>query len=168
MKKGFTLIELLVVVLIIGILSAVALPQYEKAVEKSRTAEALQILTSLRNAQALCQLERGIGEYDGCQFGEGGSEGLGDLFDNISINIPGDIVSTIALDSDGIRTKHFIYGLVTRSGGTGVLCAERTDDGEEEKYTLCTSAHPNDPVFNIFECNGNETMCKALGINLGV
>lgn len=59
MKKGFTLIELLVVVLIIGILSSVALPQYQKAVTKARVTEAKLALKSLVEATQLYILENG-------------------------------------------------------------------------------------------------------------
>lgn len=56
---GFTLIELLVVVLIIGILASVAMPQYNKAVEKSRATQALAILKSLYAAQEAYYMANG-------------------------------------------------------------------------------------------------------------
>ncbi len=57
--RGFTLIELLVVVLIIGILTEIALSQYQRAVEKSHVTQALTFVRSLANAQEVFFLEKG-------------------------------------------------------------------------------------------------------------
>ena len=72
-NSGFTLIELLVVVLIIGILAAVELPQYQKAVEKSRAAQVLPLLKSVYTAAETYYLANGKAASS---------------FDDLSVDIP--------------------------------------------------------------------------------
>jgi prepilin-type N-terminal cleavage/methylation domain-containing protein len=58
-KKAFTLIELLVAVLIIGILAAIALPQYQKAVKKAGFSQAFVLGKAVNSAQKMWSLIHG-------------------------------------------------------------------------------------------------------------
>ena len=107
MKQAFTLIELLVVVLIIGILAAIALPQYEKAVEKSRIAEAKLNLNTMKRNYELCVLEFGEADYNEC------TNYSNFILDHLTIPLPGELETDIyncpSWASHCFKTKDWIY-----------------------------------------------------------
>lgn len=64
-SKGFSMIELLVVVLIIGVLTAIIVPSYEKAGEKAKVAEAIAVLRGIEmDARTHIIENRGFYEFD--------------------------------------------------------------------------------------------------------
>ena len=76
-NKGFTLIELLVVVLIIGILAAMAMPSYFKAMERSRMTEAVTLLANIAQAQQrkYMQINSYAKNYSGLDVAPAGATG---------------------------------------------------------------------------------------------
>ena len=145
-RQGFTLIELLVVVLIIGILSAVALPQYQKTVEKARATEAISVLHQI--AQANQRYFMANGEY---------ASSLEDL----DIEIPGTDVMYLGVQRRA--TALFHYDVKHTNGGKVLALANRIPAGE--RYYMLINIGTPDKIRCDYYTDYGKSICKNLSGN---
>jgi prepilin-type N-terminal cleavage/methylation domain-containing protein len=152
--RAFTLIELLVVVLIIGILAAIALPQYQKAVDKSRVATMLPLMRRWVDAMALYKLEHGSyttkeGIYDISPTGE-----------ELGVTWPSDWECS----GRDIECWNELWYCFANEEFFGEVWCSSLWKSEDENFDI-TITQPDDfsnPAGKRY-CRYNESFCKALG-----
>ena len=145
---GFTLIELLVVVLIIGILAAVAVPEYTKAVEKSRATEMVTNVRNIIQADQLWVLQNGP---------NAGYSSWSEFYD-----IPGSICNA---SGDQCNTKNFSYDLDAYGNGNFFQIGNGDRLGGDLLYEWELQRMPNGTYRPICYANENSigrTICRGL------
>lgn len=138
MCKGFTLIELLVAVLIVGILSAVAFPKYQKAVEKARAAEAFTASKSLIDAEQIYYLANGVYTHE--------------LLD-LDIDFPFE-----KLQDRRFKGKTFFYNMWS-AGDSGLFVYKNYDDGQYGFNVAFESRH----IDCVANTQSTREICWSLG-----
>jgi prepilin-type N-terminal cleavage/methylation domain-containing protein len=152
MNKGFTLIELLVVVHIIGVLSSVALPQYQKAVKRARGVEARVALKTWADAVHMYYLE-----YDKYPL----------IYDSMHLE---EVTSILGIKVSPL--KYFDLGcggndtqpLYCGEGGTGCLIRIRPKSTGSEQSILCSVRNGESIDFDKCDSTAGYTTAQDYGI----
>ena len=156
-NKGFTLIELMVVILIIGILSAIALPEYTRSMEKARVAEALTIMDSIKKGVDVYAAENGMFDYQELI----GNEGTG-AAKALDINIENELSCTVA-SGEMCRGKYFDFDAWCGSGECFIYAYR--SDYNNPTYTLYMTKGSDLRWTRICYVNSTETgdqICEML------
>ena len=161
-KKGFTLIELLVVVLILGILAAMAMPQYFKAVERSRMSEAVSLLGSIASAQQrkYLQINKYAEDYRGLDVAPAGAT-------QDTYHTKGDVATGAGGNGFQVTIAGTTYtdGMVT---ATREANGSTNDAGLNYQYNLTRYYASNDTTCNGTNANGQSLCADFCGIDTPV
>jgi len=138
--SGFTLIELLVVIVIIGILSAIALPSFLNQANKARQSEAKTYVGSINRAQQAYFVEFGSFSSDGTSL-EGG---IASQTQNYDYTIAGvGTQATIKGDARKDALKSYAGGVAVVGNTTpGIVCETNATTKTSILPTLTTNAAP--------------------------